>query len=199
MLAEFIKSQPGLPGSRVLDVCTGSGALAVTAARGGAQVDAVDMSRRAVITTRINARLNGVGVQAHRGDLFGPVEGSKFDLIVSNPPYLPGASELPRHGASRAWEGGATGRLLIDRIAAEAPRHLRPGGRLLMVHSSVCGTGETLEALRAGGLQADVLERRRGPFGALLEARAESLEAAGVITPGHREEELTVVAGTRAA
>src|SRR5215211_565792 len=109
------------PGMSVLDVCTGSGVLAVAAARAGAgAVTAVDVSRRAVATVRINARLNGVRVRALRGDLFAPVAGERFDVIVSNPPYLPSEDDqLPRHGPQRAWEGGTDGRLLLDRICAE--------------------------------------------------------------------------------
>jgi release factor glutamine methyltransferase len=195
MLADAIACDPGLRGSEVLDVCTGSGALALTAAGGGARATAVDVSRRSVATVRINARLNRVHVEALRGDLFGPVEGRRFDLIVSNPPYLPGDAELPARGASRAWEGGATGRVLVDRIVAGASAHLRPGGRLLMVHSSVTGLSRTLEALSARGLETEVVERRSGAFGGLLAARAADLERAGVIEPGQREEELAVLAG----
>jgi release factor glutamine methyltransferase len=195
MLAHAIARDPGLAGSDVLDVCTGSGALAVVAAMGGARATAIDVSRRSVATVRLNAWLNGVRVEALRGDLFGPVQGRRFDLIVSNPPYLPGDEDLPRHGASRAWEGGATGRLLVDRIVERAREHLRPGGRLLMVHSSVTGLDRTLEALAAHGLETEVLERRQGRFGGLLAARAARLEETGVIEPGQREEELAVLAG----
>jgi release factor glutamine methyltransferase len=195
MLAHAIARDPRLRGSDVLDVCTGSGALALTAARGGARATAVDVSRRSVATVRLNARLNGVRVEALRGDLFGPVEGRRFDLVVSNPPYLPGDEDLPRRGSSRAWEGGSTGRLLVDRIVERAPAHLRPGGRLLMVHSSVTGLDRTLEALAEKGLRTEVLERRQGRFGGLLAARAAELEAAGVIEPGQREEEIAVLAG----
>src|ERR671933_1581281 len=91
MLAAHLRAQLR-PGATVLDLCTGSGALAVTAARAGAgAVTAVDVSRRSVLTVRLNARLNGVRVRALGGDLFAPVRGERFDVIVSNPPYLPSA------------------------------------------------------------------------------------------------------------
>src|SRR5436189_72295 len=77
------------PGARVLDVCTGSGVLAITAARRGAHATAVDISRRAVLCAALNARLNGVSVRAVRGDLLAAVGDERFDAIVSNPPYLP--------------------------------------------------------------------------------------------------------------
>ena len=175
MLAERVQEQV-LPDSRVLDLCTGSGVVAIAAARGGAgRVTAVDVSRRAVLAMRANARLNGVRVRALRGDLFGPVAGERFDLITSNPPYLPGGGP-PRRGASRAWEGGAGGRAFIDRIVAGAPRHLRPGGRLLLIHSEVCGIDRTLAALADAGLDADVAGRYSGPPGPLLAARQPLLQ-----------------------
>jgi release factor glutamine methyltransferase len=170
MLAERVQAEV-LPDSGVLDLCTGSGAVAVAAALGGArEVTAVDVSRRAVLAARMNAALNGVRLRALRGDLFAPVAGRHFDLIASNPPYLPGG-EIPSRGPSRAWEGGAGGRALIDRIIAAAPRHLRPGGSLFMIHSEVCGIEETLAAMAAAGLEAEVADSYRGPPGPLLAAR----------------------------
>src|SRR5579859_1688760 len=127
MLAHHVTEEPLARGSRVLDMCTGSGLLAVVAAR-RARVVAVDVSRRAVLTTRLNARLNGVALTAVRGTLFEPVGDARFDLIVSNPPYLPSPTgELPRRGPARAWEAGPVGRAYIDLLCAPAPEHLRSG------------------------------------------------------------------------
>jgi release factor glutamine methyltransferase len=183
------------PGARLLDVCTGSGALAIAGAQAGAsEVTAIDVSRRSVLTVRINARLNGVRVRALRGDLFAPVGGARFDAIVSNPPYLPSEDDgLPRRGARRAWDAGTDGRVLLDRICAQAPGHLNPGGFLLLVHSSVCGLEQTVDALEGGGLAVEVLERRRGPLGPLVSARAPLLEARGILAPGEREEDMLIV------
>jgi release factor glutamine methyltransferase len=188
------------PGATVLDVCTGSGAVAVAAAGAGAgAVTAVDVSRRSVMTVSINARLNGVRVRALRGDLFAPVAGERFDFIVSNPPYLPAEDDaLPSRGEARAWDAGTDGRVLLDRICAQAASHLRPGGCVMLVHSGVIGLEPTVAALEAGGLQVDVLERRRGPLGPLLTARAPLLEARGLLAPGEREEEMVVVRGAAA-
>jgi release factor glutamine methyltransferase len=196
LLAAHLRAELA-PGMRVLDVCTGSGALAVAAALGGCEVAAVDVSRLAVFNARLNARLNGVRVDARRGDLMAPVAGERFDLIVSNPPYVPsGSRPLPARGLARAWEGGFDGRTLLDRICAEAPAHLRPGGRLIMVQSSWCGEEATLARLRAAGLRPAVVSRRRGPLGPLLSARAAELESLGIVERGVREEELVVVRGS---
>jgi release factor glutamine methyltransferase len=199
LLAAALRRQPQLRGGAVLDVCTGSGALAVAAALAGARnVTAVDVSRRAVLTARLNARLNGVHVEALRGDLLAAVRGRRFDVIVSNPPYLPSdADELPARGSARHTEAGTSGRVLLDRLIDAAPDHLSLGGVLLVTHSSVNGEQATLDRMRAAGLEPAVAERRPGPLGPLLAARAPRLEDKGLLARGARDEEVLVVAGAR--
>ena len=183
-----MRQQDALPGADVLELGTGSGAIAVAAAKGGAKsVTVVDVSRRALVTAAINARLNGVRVIPRRGDLFGPVAGEQFDLVVTNPPYLP-SDEIPRRGASRAWEGGGPdGRGLLERICSDVAGHLRPGGTVLLVHSSVNEVSRTLDALEQAGLKADVVHQETGPLGPLLSAKRPDLD----------EEEIYVVRGRR--
>jgi release factor glutamine methyltransferase len=188
MLADALRRETLPPGARVLDVCTGSGVLAVTAALRGASATAVDVSRRAVLTARLNARLNGVRVRGVRGDLLDAVRGERFDCIVSNPPYVPSPRDAGR-GASRAWEAGRDGRILLDRVCDQAPAHLREGGVLLVVHSSLIGERETCERLRDGGLAAEVIERRRGPIGPLMREQVER----GLLPPDTREEDVVIV------
>jgi release factor glutamine methyltransferase len=195
LLAEHLRRQPQVRGT-VLDVCTGSGALAITAALAGARfVTATDVSRRALATVRINARLNGIRVRACRGTLLEGVPDMTFDMIVSNPPYLPSPRSLPTRGTLRHTEAGSDGRLLLDRLIAAAPAHLRPGGVLMVTHSSINDEQQTLSRMRDAGLEPSVLARRTGPLGPLLAARAPALEAAGLLTPGEREEDLLIVAG----
>ncbi|MEA2307977.1 MAG: release factor glutamine methyltransferase [Thermoleophilaceae bacterium] len=202
MLTQSLRELSPRPGFEALDLCTGSGLVAVTAARLGGRVTAVDVSRRSVLTVRLNALLNGVGrrVRAVRGDLFAALDGRSFDVIASNPPYVPsGAEALPTRGPSRAWEAGPDGRAVLDRVCAEAPARLRPGGRLLLVQSSLCGTDTTLDRLAAAGLEARVVRRERGPLGPLMLARVDELERLGVIEPGQRDEEVVVIEGRRPA
>jgi release factor glutamine methyltransferase len=195
LLADALDREPLPPGARVLDLCSGSGALAIRAAGRDPSrvVVAVDVSRRAVLTIRLNAALNGVRVDARRGDLFGAVAGERFDAIVSNPPYVPAATdELPARGPARAWDAGRDGRALLDRICAGAAQHLNPGGVLLLVHSSLLGDEPTARAL--GGLEVDIAASERGPLGPLMRAR----RAAGLIPPVD-EEDVLVVRGRNTA
>ncbi len=181
----------------MLDVCTGSGALAISAARASAtSVTAVDVSWRALLSAQLNARLNGVRVRTRRGSLLDAVPGKAFDLIVSNPPYLPGDEEEAR-GEARHIEGGHDGRELLDRLIAAAPAHLRPGGLLMVTHSSINGEEATLDRMRDAGLEPSVAARVEGPLGPLLAARAATLEERGLLAPGERREDLLIEAGAR--
>ena len=119
------------------------------AARAGARsVLAVDISRRAVLVTLVNASLNRCAVSVRRGDLIDALDGLRFDLIACNPPYVPAATDaLPRHRATTALDGGRDGRALIDRVCVQARAHLEPGGSLLLVHSSVCDPTRTVAPL----------------------------------------------------
>ncbi len=186
-------------GARVLEVGTGTGAVAVAAARGGArQVVAVDVSARAVLAARLNALARGLSIQVRRGDLFTPVTGEVFDVIVANPPYVVGEVDpASLRGRARAWEGGVDGRWLLDRICAAAPQYLARRGTLLVMQSSLCGVTRTLEALEAAGLRASVAARAHEPFGPVMLARAGALEAQGLLRAGQRHEELAVIRADR--
>jgi|tagenome__1003787_1003787.scaffolds.fasta_scaffold20904431_2 release factor glutamine methyltransferase len=151
----------------VLDLCCGSGVIGLSVAPAAKHVTAVDASRVAVAATRLNALVNRRRVRALRGDLFGPVAGARFDVILSNPPYLPVPGDAPRPVGSHAWDGGPDGRALLDRICRKVAAHLRLGGRLFVVHSSLCGVDRTVELLRQSGLEAAVVASHEGPLGPL--------------------------------
>ena len=150
------------PGSvkHVLDLCTGSGCLAVLAARSfpRARIDAVDISKDALDVAARNIADYGLGerIKLHRGDLFGPVGEARYDLIISNPPYVDaeGMAELPRECRAEpklALDGGADGLDVVRRILKEAQRHLTSQGGLL------CEIGRGREVLESAFPQLPLL------------------------------------------
>lgn len=137
---------------RILDLCTGSGCLAILAALAfpRATIDAVDLSPGALALARRNVATHRLGdrITLHRGDLFKPLDGRRYDLIISNPPYVDagGMAKLPpefRHEPRLALAAGDDGLDLVHRILAEAPRHLTKNGGL------VCEIGRGREPLEA--------------------------------------------------
>ena len=144
----------------VLDLCTGSGCLAIIA--GGifpdAEVDAADLSADALEVARINVDEHDVAnrVNLLHGDLFEAVEGRTYDLIISNPPYVAGGEVQafpPEYGHEPAMAhlGGEDGLDLVRRILGEAADHLNPGGGLL------CESGTGRERLVDDYPQLDFL------------------------------------------
>jgi release factor glutamine methyltransferase len=129
---------------RVADICTGSGALAVTLARElrAARVIATDLSPAAAAVAQRNAERHGVSdrLEVRVGDLLAPLAGEDaFDVIVSNPPYIPsgdiaGLSPEVRHEPRMALDGGADGLDLVRRLAAALPDATRPGGLIAIEH-----------------------------------------------------------------
>jgi ribosomal protein L3 glutamine methyltransferase len=124
----------------VLDLCTGSGCLAVLAARAfpNAEIDAVDISKDALDVAARNIGDYGLEdrLRLHRGDLFKPLGGKRYDLIISNPPYVDakGMAELPRECRAEpklAFDGGGDGLTIVRRILDQAGQHLTPQGGLL--------------------------------------------------------------------
>jgi release factor glutamine methyltransferase len=185
-------------GARVLDIGTGTGALAIAAIRAGAsEVTGVDVSRRAVWTARVNAALHRLPLRVRLGNALEVIAEEQFDLVLANPPYVPAAAPCAARGPARAWDAGMDGRQLLDPLCTRMFDLLLPGGVLLMVHSALCGVDTTLRQLRDSGMKASVVQRRSVPFGPVLNGRIGFLEGLGLIEPGQRHEELVVVRGDR--
>ena len=151
----FLKKHP-VP--RVLDLCTGSGAIAVTLAHNcaRAEVTASDLSGGALKVAQKNAAANGVNVRFVQGDLWEPLDGLTFDLILSNPPYIPSADcetlqpEVMRE-PRMALDGGADGLDFYRRIADGAKEHLNPGG-MIAVELGIGEAQDVAEMFRRAGL-----------------------------------------------
>lgn len=164
---------------RILDLCTGSGAVALALARAcpEAQVYASDISGDALEVAQANARRLDLDLTLRCGDLFFPWQGESFDLITANPPYIstaemePLAPEVLREPHRALW-GGDDGLLFYKRLVKEAPAYLKPDGYLLCEIGA--GQGAAVSAIfeRAGftdlvitqdwGERPRVVEGRRG-------------------------------------
>lgn len=183
----------------VLDVCTGSGVVAIAAAHLGARtVSAVDICRRAVRCARRNADDAGVPVDVRAGDWVDASRRGPYDVVVSNPPYVPkepGAKpdSVPKSaGPAHAWDAGPDGRLVLDPLCAAAPNLLSAGGVMFLVQSEFADPQRSLRLL-GRRLHAEVVLTRTIPFGPVLNSRAEWMERAGLLSPGCREEEIIVI------
>ena len=144
----------------VLDLCTGSGCLAILASRSfpNARIDAVDISKDALEVAARNVADYALAdrISLHQGDLFKPLGDNRYDLIVTNPPYVDaeGMTALPREcrfEPKLAFDGGADGLDIVRRILEEAGRHLMPRGGLL------CEIGRGRELLEAAFPQLPLL------------------------------------------
>lgn len=185
-------------GARVADLCTGSGIGALAAARAGAsEVLAVDAYRPAVFSARFNAAVRRLPVRVRHGDVTSALEAAPFDLVLSNPPYVPCPSAAPSPGAAMAWDAGWDGRRCLNVLCDNAFDMLSPGGTMLLVHSGVCGALRTVESLRDKGLKSSIVARSIEPFGPVMRERAGYLADAGLIEPGERQEELVVIRADR--
>ncbi len=131
-------------GGGALDLCTGSGVLGVTLAlERRARVVATDASEDALAVARENAAALGAAVDLRAGDLWEAVRpDERFDVVVSNPPYVPsaeldGLAREVRREPRAALDGGPDGLALLRRIVSGATRHLCPGGTLVLeMHES---------------------------------------------------------------
>lgn len=164
-------------GEKVLDMGTGCGILGIVAANKASSVFALDVNPYAVRCAKENAKLNGV---AHKmffvqGDLFAPIKAEKkFDLILFNAPYLPTDLSEGESWIEKAWAGGVDGRSVLDRFLHDFPVHLKNGGRVLLMQSTLAKLGKTLETLTTKGFKTQIVAKRDLPlFEAimLIEAR----------------------------
>lgn len=186
-------------GARVADLCTGSGVAALSAAaQDAASVTAFDVSPAAVRCSRANAAAAGVDVTVHLGSWARAAEFAPFDLVIANPPYVPHPpgedAAIPGWaGPPAAWNAGPDGRLVLDPLCQSAPDLLDDGGTLLLVHSEFAGPQQSLDALHASGMHAQIVAEQWIPFGPVLSARTRWLEHVGLLDRGRRQERLAVI------
>ncbi len=145
------------PGQSLLEMGTGSGLIALHAARLGARVTAADVNPNAVQCARRNAARNNIRLEVVQSDLFERISGV-FDVVAFNPPYLSGTASSTSW-VEKAWAGGEEGSEMAVRFLEQAWRHLAPGGRIYMVLSSVGGLMSPLKAAKQR-YESEMLEEK---------------------------------------
>ena len=139
----LIESLDVIPREKVLEVGCGSGVVSIHCAKNGCYVTAVDVNPRAVELARRNSVANGTDIRVLESDVYGNVDGV-FDTIVFNLPYLP----VDEEGLlAKAWSGGPDGLGPLPRLLEGASDHLIPGGRVVVVVSSLTEPRALEEAL----------------------------------------------------
>lgn len=186
--------------ARVADLGTGTGYLAIAAARLGASaVTAVDKCPRAVACARENVRRSGLSINVMHGSWTQASWHAPFGLIVANPPYVPtGDRELsavrtPKTLPLAAFDGGRDGRKVLDPLCSNVFQMLDAGGTLLLAQSEFAGILQSIAMLTATGLIAEVVAEQMIPFGEVMTQRAQWLESAGRPAAGRRTERIVVI------
>ena len=139
-------------GERLLEMGSATGTISVHCAASGAVVTAADINPHAVSCTRRNAERNGLEIEVVHSDLFLDLPG-RFDVMIINPPYLPGEE---RGDMEASWAGGEDGTRVLERFLIDAPGHLNDGGRLYVLMSSM---------MRAASLNCVLSQYRRERLG----------------------------------
>jgi len=146
-----------LKNKSILEIGTGSGSIALFAARLAKSVLAIDINPEALKCAKENAKINKIkNIEFAQSDLFEKIAG-KFDLIVFNPPYLPD-EEITK---DIALDGGPDGRKVIERFLESAPKFLNPRGKMILLESSLSHYEKTLQHFEKTGFDAKIIAKEK--------------------------------------
>ncbi len=168
MLAENLEIKAN---DKVLDMGTGCGIQAIVASKSAKEVHACDINIQAVRCARFNAEKYGRDIEVFWSDLFSNILES-YDVIIFNPPYLPRERDEKKDIETRAWNGGKSGREVLDRFLEEVPEYLNKNGRLFLVQSSLTDLNKTIEKLKNLNFKIEIKERKRFFFEELYVIKA---------------------------
>ena len=150
----------------VLEIGTGTGFIAIVASKSAGKVIATDMNDHAIKCTIKNAVINkAYNIELKKGDMFEPVKGQTFDLILFNAPYLPTSeAEKLDNELNAAFDGGLDGRDIIDRFIEQVTDFLKEEGRIQLVQSSLADIEKTISRLKDLGFDSEVTASEKGFF-----------------------------------
>lgn len=149
-------------GDFVLEIGTGTGLVSLKVAQLAEKIIATDISPIAVKLARSNVELNGLTekIEIRQGHLFEPIQrGEKFDIILFNPPYLPEAHKKDHDKSNwieKAWDGGKTGRDIIDPFIKSCKNFLSSKARVQIIQSSLSNISKTIELFETQGFQIEI-------------------------------------------
>ncbi len=164
LLTDVLRLSPSA--EDVLELCCGSGIVGLSLAPSVKRIVVSDLSPLAVMNTVLNYKRNGLfsKVDAVAGDLFQPLLGRAFDLVIMNPPYVADDGEA----SDLSWSGGPKGREIIDRFLNSVASYINPGGRAIFIQSDLNGVEETIAKARSNGMVARIIGKRIFRFETLL-------------------------------
>ena len=200
LLIEALECSDAVRGRRVVDLCTGSGVVAIAAARLAAEhVTGLDICPHAVRCATANVLAAGVPVDIELGSWHQALADAPFDLVVCNPPYVPIGADFDVStvaqwaGPVTAWNGGTDGRAILNPLCDNASAMLSDGGTLLLVQSEFADIEESLARLAGSGLSAGVCASRHIPWGPVVSSQARWLTETGRLQHGRCDERLVVI------
>lgn len=151
-------------GETFLEIGTGSGINSIVAAEEGGTGVSTDISKKALKCAEKNAKNHGVEdkIEFRKGNLFEPIKKDEiFDLIIFNPPYIPvEEDEKMKTDLSKAWDGGPTGRRIIDKFLENFEKYLKKNGKILLLHSSLANKEKTVKKLEEKEFKVNIHEKK---------------------------------------
>ncbi|MBW6451517.1 MAG: methyltransferase [DPANN group archaeon] len=172
LLADALKIKKD---SKVLEIGTGTGIIAMIASKTAKQVTAIDINPEAVALAKQNVKINNIqNISVIQSDLFNNIKDS-FDTIIFNTPYLPQTEDQHIESPiNHAWDGGPDGRTVIDRFLNDFKKHLNKNGTLYLVESTLSSYNKTLEFLKKNDFDTKVIAKKNLFFETIVVIKAKS-------------------------
>lgn len=174
LISVILENETDISNKRVLEIGAGTGLISILLAKKGADVTAIDLNKKAVECAKINMKINNVNIKVLEGDLFKPVRGNKYDLIIFNPPYLPEdyLDEYLTPGYRQAVIGGEKGNEVIIKFLRALPNYLKENGKAYFIASSLSNIEEIVKVATDNGLHLELMKDAKYFFETIYVYRA---------------------------